>query len=246
MNMNSFAGKRILALIRDGDYAHAGEEEAIDLTLRAVPKRSDNWLLDVGCGRGGSADYARRRGWGRVVGIDREADSIEYGRRQYPQVEFHVCDVVDVARLAGRRFDVIYMLNAFYAFRAQREALASLRSVASPAATLFIFDYLDRGGFRANPLTVDAQIILPHAIELSRTSADLGSSGWKLTASEELNDEYRRWYAAFVARIDRKHNAIVALGGDDAFRYVHAVYSGMLAKIEAGLLGGVLLSAVAA
>ena len=26
MNMNSFEGKRILALIRDGDYAHAGEE----------------------------------------------------------------------------------------------------------------------------------------------------------------------------------------------------------------------------
>ncbi len=29
MNMNSFEGKRILALIREGDYAHAGEEEAI-------------------------------------------------------------------------------------------------------------------------------------------------------------------------------------------------------------------------
>jgi hypothetical protein len=25
MNMNSFEGKRILALIREGDYAHAGE-----------------------------------------------------------------------------------------------------------------------------------------------------------------------------------------------------------------------------
>ena len=40
MNMNSFEGKRILALIRDGDYAHAGEEEAIERALRSIPKSS--------------------------------------------------------------------------------------------------------------------------------------------------------------------------------------------------------------
>ncbi len=244
--MNSFAGKRILALIRDGDYAHAGEEEAIDLVLSRVAKRADNWLLDVGCGRGGTADYVRAHRWGRMAGIDREADSIEYGRVQYPQIEFHACDVVDVAQVAGRHFDVIYIMNAFYAFPAQRQALAALRSVANPNATLLIFDYLDRGGFRANPLAVDAQTILPNAIDLARTSDDLQASGWKLTASQELNDEYRRWYAAFVTRIDQKHDAIVALGGDEAFRYVRAVYSGMLAKIEEGLLGGVLLTAAAA
>jgi hypothetical protein len=57
MNMNSFEGKRILALIRDGDYAHAGEEEAIECSFRSIPKNLEHWLLDVGCGRGGSADY---------------------------------------------------------------------------------------------------------------------------------------------------------------------------------------------
>ena len=53
MNMNSFEGKRILALIRDGDYAHAGEEEAIECALGSIPKDSRDWMLDVGCGRGG-------------------------------------------------------------------------------------------------------------------------------------------------------------------------------------------------
>jgi hypothetical protein len=36
--MNSFAGKHLLALVRGGDYAHAGEEEAIELAFSAVPK----------------------------------------------------------------------------------------------------------------------------------------------------------------------------------------------------------------
>jgi hypothetical protein len=72
MNMNSFEGKRILALIREGDYAHAGEEEAIERVFRAVPKQAGSWLLDVGCGRGGSAEYLRRRGWGRVEGSHHE------------------------------------------------------------------------------------------------------------------------------------------------------------------------------
>src|SRR5260370_41105031 len=129
MNMNSFEGKRILALVREGDYAHAGEEAAIERVFRMVPKNADSWLLDVGCGRGGSAEYLRRRGWGRVEGIDRDSESIEYARATYPEIGFQVSDVLDVPRTVTRTFDVIYMLNAFYAFDRQSEALAELRNV---------------------------------------------------------------------------------------------------------------------
>src|SRR5277367_2108886 len=141
MNMNSFEGKRILALIRDGDYAHAGEEEAIERSFRSIPKRPGSWMLDVGCGRGGSAEYLRRHGWGRVEGIDRDGDSIEYARANWPEAGFHVCDVLDLPRSVTRTFDVIYMLNAFYAFAHQRDALAAIRKVAGPRAQLVIFDY---------------------------------------------------------------------------------------------------------
>jgi len=57
--MNSFAGKRLLALVRGGDYAHAGEEEAIELAFRAVPKAPQKSILDVGCGRGGTIAFLR-------------------------------------------------------------------------------------------------------------------------------------------------------------------------------------------
>ena len=78
---------------------------------------------------------------GHVEGIDRDADSIEYARATYPEVGFHVCDVLDVPRTVTRNFDIIYMLNAFYAFDRQRDALAGLRKVAKPGARLVIFDY---------------------------------------------------------------------------------------------------------
>ena len=57
MQMISYTGKQLLALIRGDDYAHAGEAEAIELAFRSVPRRPDQLLLDVGCGLGGTAKY---------------------------------------------------------------------------------------------------------------------------------------------------------------------------------------------
>jgi SAM-dependent methyltransferase len=153
--------------------------------------------------------------------------------------------VLEVSRAIARRFDIIYMLNAFYAFDAQREALAALRQVAQAGARLIIFDYSDRGGLARDPLVVNAGKIVPHPIEMSRIPDDLAAAEWKLDSAEELNEQYRRWYGDLLSRIERKRAEIVALGGEDAFAYMIAVYGGMLRKIEGGLLGGVLLSALA-
>jgi SAM-dependent methyltransferase len=80
MQMISYTGKHLLALIRGSDYAHAGEEEAIELALRPVPRRASQLLLDVGCGLGGTAKYVQDHGWGTVVGLDVEPDSIVRAR----------------------------------------------------------------------------------------------------------------------------------------------------------------------
>jgi hypothetical protein len=48
MQMISFSGRQLLALIRESDFAHAGEEEAIDISLRSYPRRADQLLLDRG------------------------------------------------------------------------------------------------------------------------------------------------------------------------------------------------------
>ncbi len=242
MNMNSFEGKRILALVRDGDYAHAGEEEAIESSFRSIPKNSEHWLLDVGCGRGGSADYFHRHGWGHVEGIDRDNESIEYARATYPQVGFHVCDVLDVPRTVARDFDIIYMLNAFYAFERQRDALAALRKVAKPGTQLVIFDYTvgEKSQGTVNPA------LMPHAIRLSEIAAMLREAGWEPGAIEDLNAEYVRWYAAFVERIRHKQAEIEKIGGTEWYQFVLSMYSGLHGVIAQGGLGGAIVHARAA
>ncbi|MCP4315878.1 MAG: class I SAM-dependent methyltransferase [Hyphomicrobiales bacterium] len=62
--MNSYLGKQLLALVRQGNYAHAGEEEAIELAMADLPKDAGQELLDAGCGRGGTAAYLQAHGWG--------------------------------------------------------------------------------------------------------------------------------------------------------------------------------------
>jgi ubiquinone/menaquinone biosynthesis C-methylase UbiE len=245
MNMNSFEGKRILALIRDGDYAHAGEEEAIERALRSIPKSSQSWMLDVGCGRGGSAEYLRRHGWGNFVGIDRDNDSIEYAKATYPEVEFHTCDVLDVPATVTREFDVIYMLNAFYAFADQRAALAALRKVAKPGARLVIFDYAINVPPNEADLSVDGQVFIPHPIQVSTIENLIRGSGWEPGAVEDLSADYTRWYAAFVERIRRKQIEIEKIGGAEWYQFVLSMYSGLHDVIASGKLGGAIVHATA-
>lgn len=244
MRMNSFEGKRILSLIRDGDYAHAGEEEAIELAMRSIPKQADRLVLDAGCGRGGTAKYVQDHGWGSMVGIDREADSIALARQTCPDVRFVACDVVDVAKALDRRFDLIYLFNSFYAFSDQAGALAALGGVAGASGRLMIFDYVDLGNYHTMPIMNGDEPFLPHPLRLSTFGDMLQATGWLLLEIEEINEAYERWYDALVERIERKRAQIIELVGLEAFTSVRSLYAQMLASIRRGSLGGAIVHAV--
>jgi SAM-dependent methyltransferase len=243
MQMNSFTGKQLLALIRESDYAHAGEEEAIELTLRHEPRRPERLLLDVGCGRGGTAQYVQGRGWGRVVGLDVEPDSVARARRVYPAVEFHTCDVVDAAPVLRRQFDLIYLFNSFYAFGDQPRALAVLARLARRGGRLVLFDYTDRGGYDDKPLLCDGEPFLPHPVKLTGIGDMLRRAGWQLTGVEDLTGAYECWYAALLRRMERKRSQISDAVGADGFAFVRGQYAGLLAALRGGTLGGAIIHA---
>ncbi len=239
--MNSYQGKQILAAVRGGDFAHAGEEDAIALALAALAKDPDRQILDAGCGRGGTAAYMQERGWGRVTGIDIEPKSIAYARATYPGATFECCDISDVAARLDGRFDLITLFNVLYALPDQAAALGALASRAKADARLVLFDYVDLGRYKDAPLLDSEKPFLPNPPLLAELSSLLQSGGWRLQSVEDLRDEYTRWYAALVGKIEAKREGIEALAGDYAFAHVLGLYSALLAAIRDGRLGGALI-----
>jgi SAM-dependent methyltransferase len=243
MQMISYTGKQLLALIRGSDYAHAGEEEAIELAFRPVPRQPNQLLLDAGCGLGGTAKYVQDHGWGTVVGLDVEPDSIARARRVYPGIEFHVCDVIQAASVIGRKHDLIYLFNSFYAFGDQPRALAALAQLAKPSGQLILFDYTDRGGYDRNPLMCDGEPFLPHPLRLSTIGDTLQRAGWQLSEVEDLTAAYERWYDLLLQRMDGKRAQIVDGVGAEGFNFVRSMYAGLLGAIQSGSLGGAIVRA---
>ena len=241
--MNSFRGKQILALLRDGDFAHAGEEEAIELTLREVPKNPERAILDAGCGRGGTAAYMQRNRWGRVTGIDIEPRSIAHARNTHPQLRFSVCDIEDANERLRPVYELVTLFDVLYALTDHARALAALASVSTPGATLAIFTYTDPGAYQASPLVDAERPFLPHPPKPAEIQSTLPATGWEVRRVESITAHYERWYATLVAKINAKRGAVEDLAGLDGYSHVHRLYSGLWERFRDGRLGGLIILA---
>jgi SAM-dependent methyltransferase len=245
MRMNSPIGKKILALVREGDYAHPGEEAAIDLVMRDFVPDRKRLILDVGCGWGGTANYLQERGWGQVVGFDLDAAAIAYAQATDPQVQFLTCDVYEAsARLAGP-FHLLCLFTTFYALPDQQAALRQLRRVAAPQGWLIIFDYLDLTE-DGNTLPIrEEEGAVWNPLKLQGLEPRFAAAGWTILKVDDISPKFGEWYADLVSRIAARKKQIVNLEGPAWYRFVHDFYGGMLASIKGGSLGGVMVTAQA-
>ena len=73
--------KYLLTEIRQGDYTHAGDEEAIEMMLPFISSKDS--LLDIGSGLGGTAEYIRQRKGCNIVGIDKDIKAIRYAKNNF-------------------------------------------------------------------------------------------------------------------------------------------------------------------
>lgn len=245
MRMNSPEGKAILALVRGGDFAHAGEEEAIGIVMDGIRPDPGRRVLDAGCGRGGTADHLVRRGWGKVTAFDIDGETVRQAAVRYPSVDFHVADAGRADRVIAGPFDLVTCFNSFYAFP-QEPALAALRRLSAKDAQLLIFDYTDPAESFAGSefaLRKDAGFWRPvHPCKLCDMAAD---AGWDLTGWDDLSDRYAGWYDALLTSIDRKRDAIMSGHGAEAFEFVRAFYQSLRDALGGGILGGGLFRLVA-
>jgi len=242
--MGSITGKLVLAMLRGNDYAHAGEEEAIDLVLGPLAKTPETRLLDVGCGIGGTARYVEERGWGKVTGVDLDPANIAAATERHPGIEFISSDAVLLEQHVTTRFDVVYSFNAFFLFADQPAALKAMRAVARPTAKLAIFDYVDLGGYEEwhqEKRTPGMR----HALQLDVMETTLQDSGWNLDRIVPAHADYQRWYETLVASIECKREAIAAQSSASFFDFVRMRYTETLDDVRAGRLGGATIYASA-
>lgn len=242
--------KLLLAYIRKDDYAHAGETEAIELSMKEIPKNTHQHLLDVGCGLGGTAHYLEKQGWGKVSGIDRDSEVIRYAKLHYPQVYFKECDVLDIAKIfITLRFDIIYSFNAFFSFPKQADSLKVMSFVAKEEANLVIFDYTSPGSYLGeNPFqdhyqySFSGKYFFP--INLETIELQLYQSGWELNNIEDLSEKYHFWYEWLLKQLAERKEELINLFGDDTFHDLYNGYQKLIGLIEQKKVGGAVIRAI--
>jgi len=245
--MSSFIGKTILSFLRDGNYAHAGEEEAINLVMQRFAKTSNRSILDIGCGIGGTAKFMQDHGWGKVLGVDIDEEAIQYAKKTYPDVEFQVCNALNVASIP-RQFDIICLFNVLYAIADRNAALEAFNKIAKKNTHLMIFDYIDLSASKHNLSANNGNQYFinpartPH-ICLKDFSVLVKKSGWEITEIKNLDNEFIRWYEELLAKIEKNRHKIRELFGEEALTTTEKTYKDIYNSLMNKTMGGAIIYA---
>lgn len=119
-------------------------------------------VLDVGCGTGHlSAAVAGLSSSVEVDGVDLSVAYVDHARLHYPdpRLTFHVGDACSLS-FAGGSFDQVLSLLVLHFVPRWRDAIAEMRRVAKPGATVAAAVWDARGGFVANRMFFDTAAAL--------------------------------------------------------------------------------------
>ncbi len=246
LSLRKYTGKQLVSFLRQGDFAHAGEEKAIDLVMEKFRKDTGQQILDAGCGLGGTASYIQKQGWGTVSGIDIEGESIKYATQHYPSIKFHTADVAHTDELfANSTFDIICLFNSFYAFNDQHTALLALSKIAKTASDLVIFDYSIMSLTENNPFYRDSSENQTPFKPVIINSCEhlLKSTQWKLNTLIDVTENYLHWYEELINKLKSHKNNITTQFGKNAYAGAYTTYSEIYNALAKKELGGIIIYA---
>lgn len=237
----------LLSELRGGDYAHPGDEEAIDLVLKKIyilnPQAKSGTVLDVGCGFGGTLQYLKQQGFKKLYGIDINEDSILYAKKKYSDIQFEVLDALNVdAFFLKKTFDLIILFNSIYAIQDKSKLLQVLGNIANPGAVLVVFDYsipnpqemlavYDFAGKEMEPIN------LPQFLN------DLNAAGWKFQGQADLSQQFIIWYNVFLTNLRHRRDALLNQYSKEDIKKVENTFSYFLSRLESKDMGGVVIYA---
>lgn len=240
--------RRLLARLRSGNYAHPGDTEAIDIFMDHLERHqhaTPMHILDVGCGRGGTANYIKEKNSQvmSVTGIDIDEQAIAEAKSLYNHIDFNVCDIKDIDQISTQKFDLIYMFSVFYAFPEplQKEFLNKLAGIAQDGAILAICDYIRLEEDRVSFNDFSGKPMKPPLLDDLKLW--LTQSGWELIEEVDLNTKYQQWYRAFLEKLSNSKDDLLLEFTEDAITQVSTVFQLILKKIDTSRWGGIILYA---
>jgi tRNA (mo5U34)-methyltransferase len=143
----------------------------------AIPANlSGKTVLDIGCNAGFYSLEMKRRGAGRVIGIDRDDHYLEQARFAtmtlgLGDIEFRNLSVYDVAAL-GERFDLVIFMGLLYHLRHPLLALDLIREHV--AGELMLFQTMQQGSSDILLVPEDHPFHLPGTTKAPRYFNDPG------------------------------------------------------------------------
>lgn len=101
---------------------------------KRLPDLKGKSVLAVGCGTGEECAHLKSLGASKVVGIDVSEGLIEYARKSYPDIEFHVMDMEQID--LDEKFDFVYSSLVMHYVESWNKTLNSISAVMKDGATL--------------------------------------------------------------------------------------------------------------
>ena len=102
-----------LSVIEDRHWWHQSRGALVAYYIRKMKLGRDAWILDVGCGTGGTTRLLER--YGRVIGVDRSEIALKYAKDKASKTVFVQADANHIGQLfSPGRFDLITFFNVLY------------------------------------------------------------------------------------------------------------------------------------
>jgi len=235
----------LLAKVRNGDYAHPGDEEAIDLLLARAMNycvlTQSSKILDAGCGLGGTAQYVKNKTNAEVSGVDIDSVAIAHAKTTYAGIKFFTGDILNSQQVfSDQQFQLLYMFNVLYSIEDKVACLKNLAKNATPHAVLAIFDYTQTVSTDLSMTDLAGKTMYP--LSLSDLKVIFDAAGWELVEILDLRDNYLKWYEQFLQKIvAMKEKELLNEFSQATYQRVFDTFSNLLQNLRDNTLSGALI-----
>lgn len=227
----------------------AAQECLIERLCELVKPCSQDFILDVGCGMGGSALYIAEKYHSSVVGISLSQRQLTMARDSYfktnhhqtvPFVEFRMEDAHTLKSFTDNTFDIVWSLESCEQFYDKRLFIQQANRVLKPGGKLMLATWcsdqeLYQGTLAKNYLSLCKAFDLPYMPTMN-WYAEVLNTQFSLHIKEDWSNKVKDSWDIGIAQL-RKHSllSLLSIGGWTGMWFVrqlkqmsHAFQSGQL------------------